>query len=140
VHRFLKLLIAQRKLRDLYPEHERVTLNQLLAKAIKAWHGVKLGQPDWSAWSHSLAFGAEDRKEKILFHIILNAYWEPLEFELPVVDNRGGGLWCRWIDTALDSPQDIIAWSEAPSISDQSYRAGSRSVAVLFSRPRDFAP
>jgi glycogen operon protein len=132
VCRFLKLLIARRRLRDLYPEHQkRVTLNQLLGKAKKAWHGVKLGQPDWSPWSHSLAFGAHLPKEKLIFHMIFNAYWEPLEFELPPLGALDGGPWRRWIDTALDSPHDIVEWKEAQSISPQPYRAGPRSVAVL---------
>src|SRR5215467_11799376 len=132
IFRFLKLLIARRRRRDLYPEHQQcVSLNQLLATAKKAWHGVKLGQPDWSPWSHSLAFGAYLPKEKLIFHMILNAYWEPLEFELPPLGTLGGGPWRRWIDTALDSPHDIVEWKEAQSISPQPYRAGSRSVAVL---------
>ena len=33
--------------------------------------------------SHSLAFGAELRREGLDLHLILNAYWEPLDFELP---------------------------------------------------------
>ena len=132
VCRFLKLLIARRRLRDLYPEHQqRVTLNQLLGKAKKAWHGVKLGQPDWSPWSHSLAFGAHLPKEKLIFHMIFNAYWEPLEFELPPLGALDGGPWRRWIDTALDSPHDIVEWKEAQSISPQPYRAGPRSIAIL---------
>ncbi len=140
VHRFLKLLIERRLLRDLYPEGHPVSLNQLLSAANKAWHGVRLGQPDWSSWSHSVAFGAEHRKEKLLFHAILNAYWEPLEFELPPVGNHGGGPWRRWIDTALDSPYDIVEWEKTPSVSTQTYRAGPHSVAVLVARFGDFVP
>jgi glycogen operon protein len=140
VHRFLKLLIAPWRLRDLYPEHQLENLNQLLAKAYKAWHGVKLGQPDWSPWSHSLAFGVEHPKEEVLFHVILNAYWQPLEFELPLPGSRGAGPWRRWIDTALDSPHDIVEWKEARPISSQSYRAESRSVAVIFANVGEFIP
>jgi glycogen operon protein len=140
VHRFLKLLIARRRLRDLYPEHQLESLNQLLAQAHKAWHGVKLGQPDWSPWSHSLAFAVEHPKEKVLFHVILNAYWQPLEFELPLPGSRGAGPWRRWIDTALDSPKDIVEWKEAQSISSQPYRAESRSVAVLFANVGELVP
>ena len=51
--------------------------------AKKAWHGVKLNEPDWGDRSHSLALGAELRREGLRFHFILNAFWEPLEFELP---------------------------------------------------------
>ncbi len=44
---------------------------------------MKLNQPDWSPSSRSVAFTAEIRKEKLRFHLILNAYWEALDFELP---------------------------------------------------------
>src|SRR5438093_703390 len=86
VHRFVTLLNARRLLRDLEPEGQRVSLNRLLRGANLAWHGVKLGQPDWGETSHSIAFTVEVRREKLLFHLILNAYWEPLDFELPRVD------------------------------------------------------
>ena len=59
VHRFVTLLNARRLLRDVEHERQRVSLNELLGEANKAWHGVKLDQPDWSACSHSLAFSAE---------------------------------------------------------------------------------
>ena len=65
--------------------------------------------------SHSIAFTAELRKEGLLFHLILNAYWEPLDFELPR-SNGSADPWRRWIDTALDSPDDIVPWQIAPSI------------------------
>jgi hypothetical protein len=29
--------------------------------------------------------------EKVFFHVILNAYWQPLEFELPQPGSRGAG-------------------------------------------------
>jgi glycogen operon protein len=131
VHWFLKLLIKRRLLRDLYPEGRRVSLNQLLSAANKAWHGIKLGQPDWNSWSHSVAFGTEHRKEKLLFHTILNAYWKPLEFELPPLRTSAGGRWLRWIDTALDSPDDIVEWENAPTVSAHTYWAGPHSVMVL---------
>jgi glycogen operon protein len=45
------------------------------------FHGVRLHQPDWSHDSRSLAMEARWRGDRIL--LIANAYWEPLEFELP---------------------------------------------------------
>jgi isoamylase len=137
VHRFVRLLNAQRTLRDEEPERQRLSLNQLLRKAKKAWHGVKLGQPDWSESSHSLAFSVEAPKEKLLFHVILTAYWEPLDFELPPLGDRSQGSWRRWIDTSLDSPHDIVEWEAAPPVPDRTYRAGPRSVVVLFARAGD---
>ena len=102
----------------------------MLRQANKAWHGVKLHQPDWGDASHSMALGAEIREEGMHFHLILNAYWEPLEFELPAPPD--GAAWRRWIDTALDSPEDIVPWKLAPPVADGSYRAEARSVVMLF--------
>jgi isoamylase len=135
VHRFVTLLIARRLLRD--DEPERLSLNQVLRKAKKAWHGVKLGQPDWSNSSHSLALSVEALNEKLLFHLILNAYWEPLDFELPPAGDQSENSWRRWIDTSLDSPDDILERHTAPAVLGRSYRAGSRSVVVLFARLAD---
>src|SRR5712691_5385545 len=102
IHRFVTLLVARRLLRSVEHEQRRVSLNELLGQATKTWHGVMLDQPDWSQGSHSLALTVEMREERLLFHLIANAYWEPLDFALP------DGSWRRWIDTARDSPQDIV--------------------------------
>jgi glycogen operon protein len=102
----------------------------MLQQANKAWHGVKLLQPDWGDGSHSVVLGAELKAESLRFHFILNAYWEPLEYELPRLEI--GDSWRRWIDTALDSPQDIVPWGEASPISGVTYRAAPRSVVMLF--------
>ena len=132
VHRFVRLLIERRLLRDVQPEYQRESLNQLLRESNKAWHGAMLNQPDWSNWSHSVAFSFELQKEKQLLHLILNAYWEPLEFELPPVRDQSGGGWRRWIDTYLETPQDIVEWQTAPPFTSKTYRAGPRSVVVLY--------
>src|SRR5207249_10376797 len=110
-----------RLLRDVDPENHHESLNQLLRESNKAWHGVKLFQPDWSSSSRTLAFTAELRKPKQLLHLILNAYWEPLEFELPRISDESGGSWRRWIDTSLDSPHDIVEWQSAPPFADSTY-------------------
>ena len=65
-------------------------------------------------------------------YLILNAYWEPLDFELPPAGDDGAGSWRRWIDTALESPEDIVPWQAAPAVSSPTYRAAPRSVVVLF--------
>jgi glycogen operon protein len=130
VHRFLRLLLARRLMRDVEYERRRVTLNALLREANKAWHGVKLHQPDWGDHSHSVALTAELRREALLFHLILNAYWEPLDFELPLLSD--GNPWRRWIDTALESPDDIVPWQSAASVSGNTYRAEARSVVMLY--------
>jgi glycogen operon protein len=133
VLRFVTLLNARRLLRNAEHERRRMSLNQMLRQAKTAWHGVKLNQPDWSPSSRSVAFTAEIRKEKLLFHLILNAYWEALDFELPPAGNKDGSPWRRWINTALDSPNDIVEWKISPPVPGKIYRAAPRSVVVLFS-------
>ncbi|CAN5596358.1 glycogen debranching protein GlgX [soil metagenome] len=129
LHRFLQLLIERRLLRDVEHERQRVSLTTLLDQARKAWHGVKHLQPDWNDNSHCLALGAELKEEKIRFHLILNAFWEPLNFELPNLE--GQKSWQRWIDTALDSPNDIVSWKIPPTVAGDTYRVEARSVVML---------
>jgi glycogen operon protein len=129
VRRFVSLLIGPRSLRAVEFERQRVSLTTFLREAKKAWHGVKLFEPDWGDQSHALALAGELKREDIQFHLILNAYWEPLDFELPTLE--AGGSWRRWIDTALDSPQDIVPWRTGPTVSSQTYRVEARSVVVL---------
>jgi isoamylase len=134
VHRFVTLLNARRRLREFEPENQRICLNHLLREANAAWHGVKLGQPDWNATSHSLALTVEIPREKMFVHLILNAYWQPLDFELPRLDSASENPWRRWIDTALDSPHDIVEWETVQLVPGYKYRVESRSVVMLVTR------
>ena len=89
VHRFLKLLMARRLLRDTTHERQRKSLNRLIQEANKTWHGTRLNRPDWSDHSRSLAFTAELRREKLSCPLDTEqCYWEPLDFELPPPDGR----------------------------------------------------
>jgi glycogen operon protein len=65
-------------------------------------------------------------------HLIMNAYWEPLDFELPSLGPDSREPWRRWIDTALDAPHDIAPWRAAPAVPPGTYRAEARSVVVLY--------
>ena len=132
VHRFVTLLNARRVLRDVEPERQRVNLCQLLRGVDLVWHGIKLNQPDWGENSHSIAFTVEIREEGLLFHVIFNAYWQPLDFELPRLDNAAENPWRRWIDTALDSPHDILEWAKSEPLHGYNYLAESRSVVMLY--------
>jgi glycogen operon protein len=130
VHRFVTLLNARRVLADVQHERARISLNQLLKRARQSWHGIRLDEPDWTYESHSIAFCAQLPDEGLDIYAIMNAYWKPLNFELPAL--AGGRLWRRWIDTSRDTPQDIVPWHIAPSISYGEYRAEPRSVVLLF--------
>ena len=119
----------RRLLRDVEHEQRRVSLTRIDCGSVKAWHGVKLGQPDWGEHSHSVAFTAEIAKRDA----------GPCDSErvLGAAGVRGAagpGPWRRWIDTSLSSPDDIVEWKKAPSAPGRTYRVGPRSVVVLFAQ------
>lgn len=73
VHRFVRLLIDRRRLRNPGAEQHHLSLNQLLACAVKTWHGVKIGEPDWSfCTQHRVEAHMPD--ENVITHVIFNAY------------------------------------------------------------------
>jgi isoamylase len=90
------------------------------------WHGVKRMQPDWSAHSHSIAFTLAGFDQDADIHVIVNCYWEPLHFELPILPD--GQSWFRCIDTSLPSPDDISAGIE---VETGNYLATGRSVVCF---------
>jgi isoamylase len=133
IHRFVKSLIAFRSNRDLPTERLDMTLAELLRRQPVEWHGVKLNQPDWSDASHTLAATVRLMGYQLLLHIIVNAYWEPLEFELPPLADPQEE-WRRCIDTYLDPPDDILQWAQASQLESSIYRAQPRSIVVLVGR------
>jgi glycogen operon protein len=130
LHRFVKMMIAFRLRRDVVIERAGLaglTLNQLLATAELRWHGIALNSPDWSENSHSIALTIASLVGTFTIHAMLNAYWEPLTFELPPADAR----WRRWVDTSLTQPEDVYAWEQAPVVSQSRYTVGPRSLVFL---------
>jgi isoamylase len=131
IHRFVKALNSFRQRRDIVLEGGALSLNQLLSRARIEWHGVALKRPDWSDHSHSLAFTLRSLRARFLLHGMLNAYWEPLTFELPPVPAERQQAWRRCIDTALESPNDICTWQTAPVVRQARYVVQPRSVVLL---------
>ena len=132
VHRFVKELIMLRLHFDKASLEYDLTLTQFLAQAKIDWHGVKLHEPDWGPESHSLAATARSLTGSRLFHLICNAYWEPLSFQLPQLADNTVGEWRRHLDTALPSPMDICGENEAVLLEECTYLAQPRSVVLLF--------
>jgi glycogen operon protein len=130
IHRFVKILIENRR-RETERTLPNLTLNQLLARARLECHGVKLHRPDWSNQSHSLAITASSVSADLDLYLVLNAYWEPLRFELPPVPEAGSGRWRRWLDTFLEAPHDICPISNAVLVAGSSYLVNPRSIVAL---------
>ena len=130
IHWFVTLLNAFHQRRDIVTD-QKMSLNQLLERAKIEWHGVTLNRPDWGEHSHSIAFTLRTLRGRFLLHTMLNAYWEPLSFQLPPVAGDRGQPWRRCIDTALASPNDICPWEKAPPVAQSTYIVEPRSVVVL---------
>jgi glycogen operon protein len=136
IRRFVKKLIQFRLGLSVFREHRGRTLLQLLKQARIQFHGVKLDEPDWGEHSHSLAFSAQGRRG--FFHLCLNAYWEPLEFELPPLPGGPQNGWRRVIDTSLDSPDDFCAQTGAPLVEGSTIVVQPRSIVLLVAQvPRE---
>jgi glycogen operon protein len=131
IRRFVKELIGVRLNRDRVLALSGLNPRQIRTRSRIQFHGVKLNQPDWGQDSHSLALTAYWLDGKVISHLILNAYWEPLDFELPSLPVGHQEGWYRWLDTFLASPDDITRWSEAPKIQGSTYLVQPRSIVGL---------
>jgi glycogen operon protein len=88
-----------------------------------AWHGTKLGDPDWTGQSRALAFHLHGSPE---MYVLCNAFWESLRFDLPA------RAWKRVVDTNIASPEDIVEEPHAvPLRPSDHYLVSARSVVVL---------
>jgi glycogen operon protein len=136
LHRFVRNLITHRLRRDLSAGEHGLTLAQILSQARIQWHGVRLGQPDWSEYSHTLSCTTWSLSGALMFHVLASAYGKPLDFALPPPPGGPGGSWRRLVDTYREPPDDIADPGQAPAVKGRHYRLMPNSVVVLFARAR----
>lgn len=129
IHRFARALIHFRKGLSIFREGHGLSLTELLMLARIEWHGTELGKADKSYESRSLALTIRGTSEA--FHVMANAYWEALSFEVPAAPRRSINGWRRIIDTYLPSPADFCALEDAPSVEVMHYLVQPRSVVLL---------
>ncbi|MGF1478247.1 MAG: glycogen debranching protein GlgX [Cyanophyceae cyanobacterium] len=96
------------------------------------WHGVKLDEPDWSDDSRCLAFTLAYPRFDEYLHVMLNAYWESLTYELPSLAQ--GRSWYRIIDTSLPTPDDFSELATASGVKNRSYQVKARTSVVLMAK------
>jgi glycogen operon protein len=111
-------------------------LNELIARHPVEWQGVALGKPDWSDTSHSLAATVHLKSDRVVLHLMINAYWEALAFAIPPLDENHGS-WRCCVDTFRASPRDICAWAEAETVHGETFIVQARSIAVLVTKFQD---
>ena len=131
-----RLTRGRRRLQSLLEPADDVSLLDLLHSAEVRLSGVRYGQPDLSDSSRSAAISLAGHG--VALYLVLNAYWEPLDFELPPpfgepASGQDHG-WRAVLDTSLPSPRDLVTYREALPINGETYRVGPRSV-VLLARP-----
>jgi glycogen operon protein len=98
-----------------------------------AWHGTKLGRPDWDGESRALGMHLKGAHGDDPIYVFANAHWEPHRFELPTL--RSSRRWRRFVDTSREPGLDSVEpGREAPLPSERAYVAGARSVVVLVAR------
>ena len=97
-----------------------------------AWHGTELGSPGWgdpNARVLALTLAGFDGDPDL--HVMLNMYWESLDFALPSISGR---RWLKAVDTAQPSPHDIPDPGNEPEVGTTTLTLQPRSVVVLVNR------
>jgi len=97
-----------------------------------AWHGCKLNLPGWSdpnARALGMTLGGVGDEPDI--HVMLNMFWESLDFQIPVVDGR---LWFKVVDTAQSSPNDIVDPGDEVAVRVDVCSVQGRSIVALVSK------
>jgi isoamylase len=130
LHRFVKTLVRQRRM--LATGEQGSSLSEMLRRADIQPHGVRLNEPDLRTCSHSVAVTVRGPRGTALFHVMFNAYWEPLRFELPHPGSGAHQAWRRWIDTSRQAPDDVCEEALAPAVEATSDTVEPRSLVVLF--------
>jgi glycogen operon protein len=135
--RFTRLIIAFRKRHKIVRRWRYMTPDESETPILRniTWHGVKPGQADFSGSSRFLAwvleaFQTEERGD-VPIYVASNAFWEPLELELPETEDRH---WYRVVDTWLPGDDDIVPEEEASFLPERKYLIQPRSTIVLVAR------
>jgi isoamylase len=113
----------------------RDNLNHGLAEALRwakvHWYGVKLYRPDWRDDSRSLAVTLRSTRSDGLLHLIIIAYWQPLDLRLPSMIPALRNHRRRLIDTSLRSLSDIIGPRNRTPVESPAYLVHPRSLVML---------
>ena len=122
--RFWQRLIAFRK------AHPALWRGRFFAPGEVAWHGTQLDSPGWSdPQARALAMTLTGTGGEADLHVMLNMYWESLDFQLPP-DRR----WVKSVDTAAAPPHDIEDPGQEAAVAGPTCAVQGRSVVVLISK------
>ena len=85
-----------------------------------------LNNIDWDNYfSHALSFTVAGFNGDSDIHVMMNMYWEPLSFEIPVIPQR---QWYKVADTSENKVGNEIL------ITGSNYTLNDRSIAIFISK------
>jgi glycogen operon protein len=97
-----------------------------------SWHGVNVGEPDWTGQKRLLAFQLHGWHGYPDLFVLFNAHSDWQRVRLP--PHGGNWRWRRLVDTNLAAPDDIAEAKDAVRLSPADhYNAAPRSAVILIS-------
>ena len=120
------------RFRKAHPSLRRRTFFEDEARPAVAWHGTRLGKPDWTGESRVLAMHLLPTAGDEPIYLVANAHWEAKAFELPRLP--AGKSWRRFLDTSLPPGDDALEPGAEAPVAAGRYAVGPRSVVVLVGR------
>ncbi|NJK38994.1 MAG: glycogen debranching protein GlgX [Oscillatoriales cyanobacterium RM2_1_1] len=135
VFRFIKGLIRFTQEHHIFRIDAVLETDPNSAQPNISWYGTQLGVPGWEFDSRCLAFYLRHPEADETLYAMVNAYWEPLTFDLPPLDS--GKSWHRIVDTDLAPPNDFSDVKIATAVYGKRYRVNARSSVVLMAKSRD---
>ena len=95
------------------------------------WHGTKLGRPGFDdPLGRALACTIAGFDGDADLHVMMNMFWEPLDFEVPVDPQR---VWHVAVDTFMASPHDIAGPKASAPFRRSICTVQARSIVILAS-------
>ena len=133
IFQFVKKFIGFRK--DIYEFHrKRYFDGEVNERGVQdiTWHGTTLNNPGWDdPNARALSFTMAGLWCDYDFHIVLNMYWEKLDFELPEIEGRN---WFEIINTAKEQGKDIVDVEKGTRVKGDKISVQGRSCMLLVSK------
>jgi glycogen operon protein len=126
--RFVQQMIALRKAHPALsqPAFYNGSLNERGIPDIM-WHGTMLNSPGFTdPMARALACTIAGIGDSSDLHVMMNMYWEPLDFEIPTF-----AKWRAAVDTAASAPADFVEPEVRVVVTDRRWTVQPRSIVIL---------
>ena len=95
------------------------------------WHGVELNKPDWSENSRSLAFTLFHPEADEIIHVIVNAFWKKLKFQIPIIDQK---KWYKIVDTSETTGTGFNELEKSEIINRPKLTVKDRTIIIMMAK------